>query len=149
MPRRRWRERRYNSYSFTTSALGGGQWSVSRPGRALTPGKGPPVTIVQEAGWVPEPVWKQRLEEKSFRLCRESNLDRPVFQPVTRLTELPGSHSIPSLPVHPISILIVKFTYRRCRVVSTSDSYSKGSGFKYLPADRLYLFSDVRKQWKS
>jgi hypothetical protein len=28
--------------------------------------KDPPVTIVQEAGWAPEPVWTQRLEEKSF-----------------------------------------------------------------------------------
>jgi hypothetical protein len=52
-----------------------GEWSASRPGRALAPGK---VPIVQEAGWPPEPVWTQRLEEKSFRLSRESNLDRPV-----------------------------------------------------------------------
>jgi hypothetical protein len=44
----------------------GGEWSASRPGRALPPGKGPPVPIVQEAGWAPEPVWTQRLEEKSF-----------------------------------------------------------------------------------
>jgi hypothetical protein len=29
-------------------------------------GKGPPVPIVQEAGWTPEPVWTQRLEEKPF-----------------------------------------------------------------------------------
>jgi hypothetical protein len=59
-------ERRYSSYSFTTSALDGGEWSASRPGRALAPGKGPPVPIVQEAGWAPEPVWKQRLQEKSL-----------------------------------------------------------------------------------
>jgi hypothetical protein len=39
---------------------------------------------VQEAGWAPEPVWTQRLEEKSFRLCRGSNLDRPVVHPVAR-----------------------------------------------------------------
>jgi hypothetical protein len=43
-----------------------GEWSASRPGRALPPGKGPPVPIVQEAGWAPEPVWTRRLEEKSF-----------------------------------------------------------------------------------
>jgi hypothetical protein len=55
---------------------------MSRPGRALAPGKGPPVPIVQEAGWTPEPVWTQRLEEKSCCLCRGSNLDRPVVQPV-------------------------------------------------------------------
>jgi hypothetical protein len=60
-----WGERRYTSYSFSTSALDGGEWSASRPGRALPPGKGPPVPIVQEAGWAPEPVWTQRLEENS------------------------------------------------------------------------------------
>jgi hypothetical protein len=72
------RERRYSSYSFLTSALNGGEWSASRPGRALAPRKGPPVHIVQEAGWAPEPIWTQRLEEKSFRFCRGSNPDRLV-----------------------------------------------------------------------
>jgi hypothetical protein len=33
-----WGERRYSSYSFSTSALDGGEWSASRPGRAFTPG---------------------------------------------------------------------------------------------------------------
>jgi hypothetical protein len=36
------------------------------PAALLPPGKGPPVPIVQEAGWAPEPVWTQRPEEKSF-----------------------------------------------------------------------------------
>jgi hypothetical protein len=83
-PWRRLRERRYSSHSFSTSALDGGEWSASRHGRALASGKGPPVPIVQEAGWAPEPVWTQRLEEKSFRLYRGSNFDRPVVQPVAR-----------------------------------------------------------------
>jgi hypothetical protein len=65
VPLHAWGERRYSSYSFSTSALDGGEWSASRPGRAFTPGKGLPVPIVQEAGWAPEPVWTQRLEEKS------------------------------------------------------------------------------------
>jgi hypothetical protein len=41
----------------------GGELSASRPCRALPPGKEPPVPTVQEAGWAPEPVWTQRLEE--------------------------------------------------------------------------------------
>jgi hypothetical protein len=83
-------ERRYNSYSFSTSALDGGDWSASRPGRTLAGGKVPPV---QEAGWTPEPVWTQKLEEKSFRLCRGSKLDRLVVQPVDTLYSMtyPGS----------------------------------------------------------
>jgi hypothetical protein len=59
------RRRRKSSYSFLTLALDGGEWSASRPGRALPPGKGSPVPIGQEAGWAPEPIWTQRLEEKS------------------------------------------------------------------------------------
>jgi hypothetical protein len=36
------------------------------PAALLPPGKGPPVPIGQEAGWAPEPVWTQRLQEKFF-----------------------------------------------------------------------------------
>jgi hypothetical protein len=43
----------------------GGEWSASRPGRALPPGKGPPVPIGEEAGWAPELVWTRKIEEKS------------------------------------------------------------------------------------
>jgi hypothetical protein len=59
-------ERRYSSYSLTPSALDGGEWSASGQTALLPPGKGPPVPIGQEAGWAPEPVWAQRIEEKSF-----------------------------------------------------------------------------------
>jgi hypothetical protein len=31
------------------------EYSASRPGRNLPPGKEPPVPIVQDAGWGPEP----------------------------------------------------------------------------------------------
>jgi hypothetical protein len=50
-PRSRLEETRYSFYSFSTSALDRGEWSASRPGRALPTGKGPSVPIVQEAGW--------------------------------------------------------------------------------------------------
>jgi hypothetical protein len=52
--------------------------SASRPGRALSSGKGTPVPIGQEAGWASEPVWTQSLDEKFSCLCRGSNLNRPV-----------------------------------------------------------------------
>jgi hypothetical protein len=47
------------------------------PAALLPPGKGPPVPIVQEAGWAPEPVWTQRLEEKSFALAGDRT---PIVQ---------------------------------------------------------------------
>jgi hypothetical protein len=62
-PQAFWGEKRYNSYSFSTSALDG-EWLASRPGRTFAPGEGSTVPIVQEAGWAPEPVWTQRLEKK-------------------------------------------------------------------------------------
>jgi hypothetical protein len=60
------------------------EWSASRSSRSLAPGKGTPVPIVQEAWWAPEPVWTQRLQDKSFRLCRGSNVEHPVVYPVAR-----------------------------------------------------------------
>jgi hypothetical protein len=90
-------ERRYSSYSFSTSALDGVEWSASRHGRALVPGKGPPVPIVQEAGWAAEPVWTRRLKEKSFRLCRGSKILRlalNIFSKQSRRAEEACSFSL-------------------------------------------------------
>jgi hypothetical protein len=70
-------ESRYSCYSFSTLELDGGEWSASRPGRALTPRKCPQVPIIQEAGWSSEPVWTEA-RGKIFCLCRGSNLDCPV-----------------------------------------------------------------------
>jgi hypothetical protein len=44
----------------------------------------PPVAIGQEVGWALELIWTQRLEEKLFCFCLESNFDRPVPQSVVR-----------------------------------------------------------------
>jgi hypothetical protein len=41
----------YSSYSFLTSALDGGEWSASRPGRTFTPGERNPRTH-WTGGWV-------------------------------------------------------------------------------------------------
>jgi hypothetical protein len=38
----------------------------------------PPVAIVQEAGWAPEPVWTQRIEEKSFAPAGDRSPGRPA-----------------------------------------------------------------------
>jgi hypothetical protein len=77
-PRRRLDGEEYSSYSFSTSALDGGEWSVSRPGRALAPGKDSRYPLHRTLGG------PQRLEEKSFRLRRASKLHRPVVQPIAR-----------------------------------------------------------------
>jgi hypothetical protein len=73
-----WGERRYSSCSFSTSALDGGEWSATRPSRALPPGKGPPVPIGHE-GWVgPRAGLDTEARRKILCLCRGSNRDRPT-----------------------------------------------------------------------
>jgi hypothetical protein len=67
-----------SSYSFKTSAVSVGEWSASRLGRASPPGKGPPISIVQEAGWAQEPVRTQWLEEKSLPGIEPRSPCRPV-----------------------------------------------------------------------
>jgi hypothetical protein len=47
----------------------------------FTPGERTPVPIGQEAGWAPEPVWTQRLEEKS---SAPVGVRTPIVQAVVR-----------------------------------------------------------------
>jgi len=61
-------------------------WVVSSTLRPhFTPGKDP-VTILQEAGWAPGPVWTSG----KSRPHRDSIPDRPARSSVAILTELPG-----------------------------------------------------------
>jgi hypothetical protein len=83
-PRRRLGERRYNSYSFSTSALDGGEWSASRLGRALAPGKEPPGNHWTRSWVGPRAGLDTEARGKILCLCRALNLDRPVVQPVAR-----------------------------------------------------------------
>jgi hypothetical protein len=59
----------------------GVEWSVSSFGCAVPQGKDPLVPIELEAGWAPEQVWTQRLEEKSFAPARDQT---PVTQTIVR-----------------------------------------------------------------
>jgi hypothetical protein len=66
-----------------TSALDGGEWSASRPGRALPRGKNPGTHCT--GGWV-GPRAGLDTEARGKILCprRGPNPDRPVVQPVVR-----------------------------------------------------------------
>jgi hypothetical protein len=64
--------------AYLTSALDGGEWSASRSGRALPPGKEPRYPLDRRAL---EPVWTQRLEEKSSASVGDRT---PVVQSVVR-----------------------------------------------------------------
>jgi hypothetical protein len=66
-----------------------GEWSASRPDRASPQGKGSPEPIVQKAWWAPEPVWTQRLEEKSL-VSAWIEPQSPGPQSDTIPTEIPG-----------------------------------------------------------
>jgi len=65
-------------------------WVVSSTPRPhFTPGKDP-VPILQEAGWVPGPVWTGRKSHTH----RDSIPDRPAHSSVTIPSELPGPHEL-------------------------------------------------------
>jgi hypothetical protein len=81
-----WRtgERKYSSYSFLTSALDGGEWSASRPGRAFTPGERTLGTH-RTGGWVgPRAGLDTEARGKILCPCRGSNPNRTVVQSVVR-----------------------------------------------------------------
>jgi hypothetical protein len=65
---------------FLTSALVGGEWSVSRPA-ALSPGKEPEVPIIQEGWWTPEPIWTIWRRQNSWPY-QDTKSDPSVVHPV-------------------------------------------------------------------
>jgi hypothetical protein len=78
-----WGERRYGSYAFLTSAVDGGEWSASRPVRALPRGRDPGAQCTR--GWVGLRA-SMDTEVRGKIPCpwQGSNPDRPVVQPVAR-----------------------------------------------------------------
>jgi len=56
-----------------TAALEGDEWSAARSGRTLPPGK-TRYPILQDAGWAPDPVWK----DGKTRPHRDLIPDRPA-----------------------------------------------------------------------
>jgi hypothetical protein len=83
-PWRRLGGEEYSTYSFSTSALDGGEWSASRPGRAFTPGERTHGTHCT-GGWVgPRAGLDAKATGKILCLRRGSNPGRPVVQPVVR-----------------------------------------------------------------
>jgi hypothetical protein len=84
MPWRRLEERRYSSYSFSTSALDGMSGQRHAPAALLPPGKGPPGTHYT-GGWVGPRAGLDTEARGKIRCPRRgSNLDRPVVQPLVR-----------------------------------------------------------------
>jgi hypothetical protein len=113
---------RYSSYSYLTSALDEGEWSASRPGLALPPGKEHPVPIVQEAGWAPEPVWTQRLEEKSSASVGDRT---PVVQSVVSYCTdwATAAHSNVWWSIQFVK-LIIQFSVSFCSFLSFGSKFS-------------------------
>jgi hypothetical protein len=60
---------------FTTSALDGGEWSASRPGRALPRGKDPRYPLDRRPGGPQSRSGLKRLEEKHFASAGDQTPD--------------------------------------------------------------------------
>jgi hypothetical protein len=82
--------------SFLISALDGGEWSASRPGRS-TPWERA-LGIHWTGSWVGPRVGQDAVVNRKMLLpCRESNPCRPAF------TELPRLHQLPQKKKKPIA----------------------------------------------
>jgi hypothetical protein len=74
---------RYSYSSSLTSALDGGEWSASRPGRFIPKEKAPGTHRI--AGWVgPRAILDTVVKRKIPSPCRESNPRTPIVQPIVR-----------------------------------------------------------------
>jgi hypothetical protein len=120
-------ERRYSSDSFSTSGLEGGEWSASRPSRAL-----PPVPIGQEAGWAPEPVWTQRLEENSSVSVGDRT---QIVQSVVR-------HYTDCATPAPTYAVLQQLTHAYSPKTNSTDY------FNYLPVHALVSVQEFRRNSK-
>jgi hypothetical protein len=132
-------ERRNSSYSFLTSALDGGEWSASRPGRAFTPGERTPGTHCT-GGWVDRRAGLDT-EARGKILClrRGSNPDHPVVQPVVRhYTAWANPAPTPSCTYLFIQVsAYMPCTERRGWVINIPASCSGGPDFKSRSENRL------------
>ena len=120
-----------------TTALEGGEGSASRPGRSLPPGKDA-VTIVQEAGWAPGPVWTgaENLAPTGIR-----SPDRPGRSQSLYPTTLPG-------PLYEYDLPHIKTTAgngllycQTCRILG--ERIIKKNCFKFLSRNFQYCTPDV------
>jgi hypothetical protein len=111
-------ERRYSSYSFSTSELDGGEWSASRPGRAFTRGDGTPGTH-WTGGWVGTRTGLDT-EARGKILCprREPNTGRPARSQTLLLPELTlllagsGTTELVNPPLNPTLCRMVGFAQK-------------------------------------
>jgi hypothetical protein len=84
---------RYSSHSFLTSALDGGEWSASRPGRPYPRGKDPRHPFV--GAWVgPRAGPDAGARRKILCPCRGSNPDRPASSQTLYCLIYRGSYPI-------------------------------------------------------
>jgi hypothetical protein len=113
----------YSSYSFLTSAVEGGKWSASRPGRAFSPRETAQDTHCT-GGWVgPRASLDAETRGKMLCPCQGSNHDRPVHSQSLILTELPDSQNCSVLVVYvcfinPVSVVNAHLNHRRRNFLS-------------------------------
>jgi hypothetical protein len=93
----------HSPYSFTTSALDGGEWSASRPGRALPPGE-----LITGTNWIGGWVGPRAgldTEDRGKILLPLLGIEppSPVRPPGTILTELLVPKLAPNYKLHILS----------------------------------------------
>jgi hypothetical protein len=103
-------------------------WVLSvTPRPRFIPGERTPGPVGLEIGWAPQPVSRQRLDEKSSSLWGGSNPDRPVVQSVLKpcidwATRLPIRTMATTTKIH-------RFTNAKCAYMHFEYSFCDGNSF--------------------
>jgi hypothetical protein len=115
-----------------------GEQSASRHGRALPPGKRPPVPIVQEAGWAPQPVWTEARGKILSPL--------PGIEPRS-LGRPPRSQTQYSLQAHTLVLQIVEIM--RCESGVDTTGITSIPNFRDISSAFLYFLHACRRTDKA
>jgi hypothetical protein len=140
---------RYRTMHYLTSALDGGEWSASRPGRFTPRERAPGVHWI--GGWVgPRAVLDAVVKRKIPTPRRESNPRTPIVQPVAQLCTDWGIMAlrlllcntlIPHL-LHPSYVQVFSFMFS---FPYTSYHGLPSSHYKYLQNSRKSLSESQSK----
>jgi hypothetical protein len=145
-------EWRYSSTHYLTSAIDGGEWSASRPGRFTPKERAPGTHWI--GGWVgPRAVLDVVVKRKIPSPHRESNHRTPIVQPVAqRNTDWAITALVPPPPMYSLFYThdaILKYTkklVRKCQVNQGTKLLDVGLTLSLLLSYLFPIFYGVKTQ---
>jgi hypothetical protein len=145
-------ERRYSSYLFSTSALDGGEWSDSPPGRALPPGLRTPGTHCT-GGWV-GPIAGLDTEARGipFASIEPRSPGRPARSQTLYWLSYPADFKELIKWLNMLTVIQMKCSKMRAAIYSHSTFVATTSAgceliFQLVAQDSVFVFKNSTVSW--